>query len=104
MFAEYFANRHEDLAKWQTTRTPTLLDPFRQMRWHKGSTLHFFSRNLTPSANCLWRAEGDGLMQRYMTSVLFWPSANSLPWREGSWVQKLIIILSDLPRNDDGVL
>ena len=63
-----------------------------------------FLEEFDPLRQLSWLAEGGGLMQRCMTSVLFWPSANSLPWRDGVMVQKLIIILSDLPRNDDGLL
>jgi hypothetical protein len=44
----------------------------------------FLSGNLTPSANCLWRAEGGGEARKSQTPAFFWPSANSLAWREGA--------------------
>ena len=50
-----------------------------------------------PFRQLSWLAEGGGLMQRCMTSVLFWPSANSLPWRDGSWFKNSIIFCPTFP-------
>jgi hypothetical protein len=42
-----------------------------------------FPEDSDPFRHFSWRAEGGGGREIRLTYMLFWPSANSLPWRKG---------------------
>ena len=79
------------------------MDPLRQMRWHNGQ-LSTFSRGIRPPPPTVLVAGGgwlDAKMHDIRALLAFRQFVALAGW---GMVQKLIIILSDLPWNDDGVL
>ena len=86
---------------------------------HSAWTRHLHLDSAPPSANsCLqmvkmcifleefgplrqfpWRAEGGDALRKSLTPAFFWPSANSLAWREGGGIAYVACVCKTRRRN-----
>src|SRR5260370_37633075 len=53
----------------------------------------------TPFRHFSWRAEGGGGHEICLTSMLFWPSANELPWRNANVMRHVFAIDAEIARS-----